>query len=187
MVPSTLVSSQNRIMTVRKILRIGDSRLRERSQAVVEVGSPALDALIVDMQDTMHAADGAGLAAIQIGVASRVMIFGFESNPRYPEVAPIPFTVLINPEYDVLDDDKTGGWEGCLSVPHMRGFVGRHARIRYRGQDQHGNAVTREADDFHARVFQHEFDHLEGILYPDLIEDPLKFGFWEELEASGVM
>jgi len=174
-------------MTVRKILRIGDKRLRQRSQPVTEFGSPALDDLIEGMQDTMHDADGAGLAAIQIAVASRVMIFGFDSNPRYPEVAPIPFTVLVNPEYEVLGDDKSGGWEGCLSVPGMRGFVRRHARIRYRGRDRAGKLIAREVDGFHARVFQHEFDHLEGILYPDLIEDPSKFGYLEELEASGVM
>lgn len=174
-------------MTVRTILRIGDSRLRVKSAPVTEFGTPALDQLIVDMLDTMHAADGAGLAAIQIGLPSRVMIFGFESNPRYPDVAPIPFTVLVNPEYDVIGDEIAGGWEGCLSVPEMRGFVRRHARIRYRGQDKDGGAVEREVDGFHARVFQHEFDHLEGILYPDLVDDPLKFGFWEELQASGVM
>ena len=153
----------------------------------MDFGTLALDELIVDMVDTMNAADGAGLAAIQIGVPSRVMIFGFESNARYPEVAPIPFTVLVNPEYDVLGEEKAGGWEGCLSVPDMRGFVRRNARIRYRGFDQNGAKIEREVDDFHARVFQHEFDHLEGILYPDLIDDPLKFGFWEELEASGQM
>ena len=174
-------------MAVRKILRIGDSRLRERSEPVDEFGTPALDELVRDMLDTMNSADGAGLAAIQIGVPSRVMIFGFESNPRYPDVGPIPFTVLVNPEYDVLNEEKTGAWEGCLSVPDMRGFVERHTRIRYRGFDQHGKAIKREVDDFHARVFQHEFDHLEGILYPDLVDDPLKFGFWEELEASAAV
>lgn len=174
-------------MAVRKILRIGDSRLREKSVPVDEFATPALDALLEDMLDTMQAADGAGLAAIQIGVPSRVMIFGFESNPRYPDVAPIPFTVLLNPEFDVVGDEKAGGWEGCLSVPDMRGFVTRHARIRYRGRDQHGKAIEREVDGFHARVFQHEFDHLEGILYPDLLDDPLQFGYWEELEASGLM
>jgi len=168
-------------------LRIGDSRLREKSKPVAEFGTAALDELVEDMLETMRAADGAGLAAIQIGVPSRIMIFGFESNPRYPDAAPVPFTVLINPDYDVLDEQKTGGWEGCLSVPDMRGFVQRYARIRYRGFDQHGRALEREVDGFHARVFQHEFDHLEGVLYPDLIDDPSRFGFWQELEASGVM
>jgi peptide deformylase len=174
-------------MTVRKILRIGDSRLRQKSEPVNEFATPELDELVRDMLDTMMAADGAGLAAIQIGVPKRVMIFGFESNPRYPDVGPIPFTVLVNPDLEILDAEMDGGWEGCLSVPDMRGFVQRHGRIRYHGFDQQGVEITREVDGFHARVFQHEFDHLEGILYPDLIDDPLKFGFWEELEASGLM
>jgi len=174
-------------MAVRKILRIGDSRLREKSEPVDAFATPELDELVRDMLDTMAAADGAGLAAIQIGVPRRVMIFGFDSNPRYPDVGPIPFTVLVNPDFHVLDAEMDGGWEGCLSVPEMRGFVQRHGRIRYHGFDQHGEEITREVDGFHARVFQHEFDHLEGILYPDLLDDPLKFGFWEELEASGLM
>jgi peptide deformylase len=174
-------------MAIRKILRIGDSRLREISAPVDQFGTPELDELVGDMLDTMTAADGAGLAAIQIGVPQRVMIFGFDSNPRYPDVGPIPFTVLVNPELHVLDAKMDGDWEGCLSVPDMRGFVQRHGKIRYHGFDQHGAEITREVDGFHARVFQHEFDHLEGILYPDLIDDPLKFGFWEELEASGLM
>lgn len=168
-------------------MRIGDSRLREQSEPVDELGTPELEGLVRDMLDTMTAADGAGLAAIQIGVPKRVMIFGFDANPRYPDVGPIPFTVLVNPEYHVLDAERTGGWEGCLSVPDMRGFVHRHGRIRYHGFDQHGDEISREVDGFHARVFQHEYDHLEGILYPDLIDDPLKFGFCEELEASGLM
>lgn len=174
-------------MTVRRILRIGDSRLRQISEPVAKFGTPELAALVVDMQDTMIDADGAGLAAIQIGVPSRVMIFGFESNERYPDAAAIPFTVLVNPEYEVLDDTQSGGWEGCLSVPDMRGYVRRHVAIRYRGRDPQGQPIAREVDGFHARVFQHEFDHLNGILYPDLIEDPLKFGFCDELEASGEM
>jgi peptide deformylase len=174
-------------MTVRNILRIGDSRLRVQSVPVTEFDTPVLDELIGDMQDTMQAADGAGLAAVQIGIPSRVMIFGIESNPRYPDVSPIPFTVLINPEYEALGEEKSAGWEGCLSVPGMRGYVRRHAVIRYRGLDQHGKVIEREADDFHARVFQHEFDHLEGVLYPDLLDDPLKFGYCEELQDSGLM
>lgn len=174
-------------MTVRKILRIGDSRLRQKSEPVGAFSTPELDELVRDMLDTMTAADGAGLAAVQIGVPRRVMIFGFESNPRYPDAAPIPFTVLVNPDFQVLDAEMIGDWEGCLSVPEMRGFVRRHDRIRYHGFDQHGEEITREVDGFHARVFQHEFDHLEGILYPDLLDDLLKFGFWEELESSGLM
>lgn len=166
---------------------MGDPVLRQVSEPVSEFGTPDLDALIADMLETMEAANGAGLAAVQIGVAKRIMIFGFESNTRYPDFGPIPFTVLINPELTPLDDEKVSGWEGCLSVPDMRGFVKRHARVRYRGFDQAGLEIEREVDGIHARVFQHEFDHLNGILYPDLIEDPLKFGFCAELEASGVM
>lgn len=174
-------------MPTRPILRLGDPALRQRSMEVTELNTPELHELIADMFATMEAADGAGLAAIQIGVPLRIMIFGFEENARYPDVESIPVTVLINPEYEVLDDAKTGGWEGCLSVPGMRGFVRRFSRIRYSGVDQFGNEISREADEFHARVFQHEFDHLEGVLYPDLIEDPLKFGFHEELSASGFL
>lgn len=174
-------------MPTRPILRLGDPALRQRSMEVTELNTPELHKLIADMFATMEAADGAGLAAIQIGVPLRIMIFGFEENARYPDVESIPVTVLINPEYEVLDDAKTGGWEGCLSVPGMRGFVRRFSRIRYSGVDQFGNEISREADEFHARVFQHEFDHLEGVLYPDLIEDPLKFGFHEELSASGLL
>jgi len=148
------------------------------------VDTPDIRDLIADMFDTMEAADGAGLAAIQIGVPLRVMIFGIEANARYPEVEPIPITVLVNPKSNVLDDTKNGGWEGCLSVPGMRGYVERFSRIRYSGIDQYGNLVEREVDGFHARVFQHEFDHLEGVLYPDLIKDPLKFGFEEELSLN---
>lgn len=149
-----------------------------------EFATPELHRLIDDMIETMEAADGAGLAAIQIGVPLRVMIFGFETNARYPDVAPIPFTVLVNPEYKVVDQQKSGGWEGCLSVPGMRGFVSRYAAIQYRGFDQLGNEVLRDVDGFHARVFQHEYDHLNGVLYPDLIEEHEKFGFCEELAAA---
>lgn len=170
-----------------EILRLGDPRLRQRSVDVTDLDSPDLHELVADMLETMTAADGAGLAAIQIGVPRRIMIFGFETNARYPDVGPIPLTVLINPDFEVLTEEKSGGWEGCLSVPGMRGFVRRYSRIRYKGVDQFGEHVEREADGFHARVFQHEFDHLEGILYPDLIADPLKFGFLDELEASGVL
>jgi len=174
-------------MALRPILRLGDPVLRQRSIEVADINTPELHELIADMFETMEAADGAGLAAIQIGVPLRIMIFGFEANARYPDVEPIPITVLINPEFTVLDEEKSGGWEGCLSVPGMRGYVQRFARIRYSGVDQFGNDISREADEFHARVFQHEFDHLEGVLYPDLIDDPLKFGFHDELAASGIL
>ena len=174
-------------MAIQRILRLGDPTLRQRSVEVKDSEFPGLQDLIVDMFETMEAADGAGLAAIQIGVPKRIMIFGFESNARYPDVGPIPLTVVINPELHVLTEEKTGGWEGCLSVPGMRGFVNRYSQIRYSGVDQSGERVEREVDGFHARVFQHEFDHLEGVLYPDLIADPLQFGFISELEASGVL
>ena len=174
-------------MAIRPILRLGDPVLRQRSMEVTELDTPELHELIADMFATMEAADGAGLAAIQIGVPLRIMIFGFEANARYPDVEPIPITVLINPEYSVLDEEKTGGWEGCLSVPGMRGYVRRYARIRYSGVVQFGKKFSRVADVFHARVFLLEFDHLEGELYPDLIDDPLKFGFNEELSESGVL
>lgn len=171
-------------MAVREILRLGNPRLRQKSASVQEFDTPGLHNLIDDMIETMEAADGAGLAAIQIGVPLRVMIFGFETNTRYPDVAPIPFTVLVNPDYTVIDEHKNGGWEGCLSVPGMRGFVRRFAAIQYRGFDQFGNEVQRDVDGFHARVFQHEYDHLNGVLYPDLIEEHEKFGFCEELVTA---
>ena len=138
------------------------------------------------MFDTMAAADGAGLAAPQIGVPKRVMIFGVDENPRYPDAETVPTTVLVNPEYEVLDESRTSGWEGCLSVPGMRGYVPRHRAIRYRGFDAQQGLIEREADGFHAVVFQHEFDHLDGILYPDRIEDRTRFGFEDELAEAGI-
>ena len=174
-------------MAVREILRLGDPRLRLVSEPVQAFDTPALHALIEDMFDTMAAADGAGLAAPQIAVPKRVMIFGVESNPRYPDVEPVPTTVLVNAGYEVLDDDRVSGWEGCLSVPGMRGYVPRYRRIRYRGFDQYGKPIEREADGFHAVVFQHEYDHLDGILYPDRIVEREKFGFEDELLAAGAL
>lgn len=174
-------------MAVRPILRIGDPRLRQVSEPVTDFATPELHALIQDMFDTMEAADGAGLAAPQIGVLQRVMIFGVEANPRYPDVEDVPMTVLINPEYDVVDSRHEGFWEGCLSVPGMRGYVERPAGIRYRGFDQFGKRLEREADGFHAIVFQHEYDHLDGVLYPDRLADPRRFGFIEELAAAELL
>ena len=140
-----------------------------------------MQALIADMEETMRAAHGAGLAAPQIGVPSRVVIFGSERNPRYPEAEVVPYTVLINPQlrprWGRLEED----WEGCLSVPGMRGMVPRHSRLRYRGFDQHGQPIERDVSGFHARVVQHEVDHLDGVLYPTRIRDLRKFGFIEEL------
>ena len=148
--------------------------------------TPELNALIEDMFDTMAAADGAGLAAPQIGVPLRVMIFGIEGNPRYPDAETVPTTVLINPEYTVRDEAIVSGWEGCLSVPGMRGYVPRFRAVDYKGVDQYGDPVERKADGFHAIVFQHEYDHLDGVLYPDRIVEHDKFGFEEELIAASL-
>lgn len=173
-------------MAVRPILRMGDPRLRQVSTPVEAFDTPELHDLIADMFETMEAADGAGLAAPQIGVPKRVMIFGVESNPRYPDAEPVPTTVLLNASYEVLDEAEVSGWEGCLSVPGMRGWVPRYRRIRYRGFDQYGEPIEREADGFHAVVFQHEYDHLDGVLYPDRIVEKEKFGFETELIEAGV-
>lgn len=170
-------------MATRQILRMGDPRLRQVAESVREFDTPQLHELIEDMFDTMDAADGAGLAATQIGVMQRVMIFGVESNPRYPEVEAVPTTVLINPEFTVIGEETVSGWEGCLSVPGMRGYVPRNKQVAYRGFDQYGEKIEREADGFHAIVFQHEYDHLDGILYPDRIIDRTKFGFEDELAS----
>jgi peptide deformylase len=166
---------------IRPILRMGDPRLLQVSQPVTGFDTPQLDALLADMFETMHAADGAGLAAPQIGVLLRVVIFGFEQNGRYPDAPPIPPTVLINPVIEPLTAEIEEGWEGCLSVPGLRGVVPRVARLRYSGFDAKGTAFTREAEGFHARVVQHECDHLDGILYPMRIRDFSRFGFTEEL------
>ncbi|MEM7500916.1 MAG: peptide deformylase [Pseudomonadota bacterium] len=171
-------------MAVRQVLRMGDPRLRQVSRPVEVFDTPELDALLADMRDTMAAYDGAGLAAPQIGEPVRVMIFGVESNPRYPDAEPVPMTTLINPEFEVLTDEHEAGWEGCLSVPGMRGVVARPNHIRYRGRDASGELIERDAAGFHARVFQHEFDHLDGILYPDRMTDFRYFGFVEELDAA---
>jgi len=171
-------------MTVHKVLRMGDPRLRQISDPVDAFDMSELHALVADMKETMDAYDGAGLAAPQIGVMQRVMIFGVDSNPRYPDAEPVPMTVLINPEFEVLDEEPEAGWEGCLSVPGMRGVVARPRKIRYRGFDELGMLIEREAEGFHSRVFQHEFDHLNGVLYPDRIEDTRLFGFNEELVAA---
>lgn len=166
---------------IHSILRMGDPRLLRVSRPVEAFDTPALHALIEDMFETMQAAQGAGLAAPQIGIDERIVIFGFGSNARYPDAAPVPETVLINPEITLLTDQLEQGWEGCLSVPGMRGMVPRVTRLRYRGFDQFGEPFEREAEGFHARVVQHECDHLDGILYPMRILDFRLFGFVEEL------
>jgi peptide deformylase len=166
---------------IRDVLKMGDSRLHARASPVTEFDTPALRALLQDMRDTMASLDGAGLAAPQIGVGLRVVIFGVERNPRYPEVEPVPETVLINPVLSALSDAMEAGWEGCLSVPGLRGWVPRHHRIHYRGLDERGQAIERTVEGFHARVVQHECDHLDGILYPMRIRDFTRFGFIEAL------
>jgi peptide deformylase len=164
-------------MTVREILKMGDPRLLRIAQPVQAFGTPELHALIADLFDTMHAAEGAGLAAPQIGVGLAVVIFGFRSNERYPDAPPVPETVLINPTITPLGDAEEEGWEGCLSVPGLRGVVPRWARIRYSGFDPQGQRTEREADGFHARVVQHECDHLVGKLYPMRVRDFSRFGY----------
>lgn len=168
-------------MALRPVLRLGDPRLLRVSRRVETLDTPELHALIGDMQDTMRALNGAGLAAPQIGVDLQVIIFGVDTNPRYPEAEPVPHTVLVNPELEPLSEDIEEGWEGCLSVPGMRGLVPRYRRLWYRGVDQFGAPIDRKVEAFHARVVQHEVDHLLGILYPMRIEDLRNFGFSEEL------
>jgi len=172
-------------MAIRPVLRLGDPRLFQVASEVSEFNHPELDNLINDMFDTMEDADGAGLAAPQIGIGLRIAIFGFDINSRYPDHDTIPKTILINPKIITLSDEKEDDWEGCLSVPGMRGVVSRYRHIRYSGFDASGTAIDVEAKDFHARVVQHECDHLDGIIYTQRLADPLKFGFTDELLASG--
>jgi peptide deformylase len=175
-------------MAVREILKMGDDRLLRVAQPVRDFDTPELRALIDDMFDTMHAANGAGLAAPQIGVDLQLVIFGFAHNVRYPEAPEVPRTVLINPLIVPLSDEQEIGWEGCLSVPGLRGKVPRFARIRYSGVDPQGQPIDREADGFHARVVQHECDHLIGRLYPTRMTDLTQLGYtsvlFPDLDAS---
>jgi peptide deformylase len=164
-------------MTVHQILKMGDPRLLRVAQPVLAFDTQVLRTLVADMFETMAAANGAGLAAPQIGVDLQLVIFGFERNLRYPQAAPVPPTVLINPQIENLADEQEDGWEGCLSVPGLRGQVPRFTRIRYRGFDASGVAFERDADGFHARVVQHECDHLIGRLYPTRMRDLTKLGF----------
>ncbi|HEU4460629.1 MAG TPA: peptide deformylase [Methylibium sp.] len=168
-------------MAVRPILKMGDARLLRVAQPVRAFDTPELHALVADLFDTMEAANGAGLAAPQIGVDLQVVIFGFTRNGRYPEAPPVPRTVLVNPLITPLADEEEEGWEGCLSVPGLRGVVPRWRRIRYAGFDARGQAIDRDAEGFHARVVQHECDHLIGKLYPMRVRDFSRFGFTEVL------
>ncbi|HXZ47638.1 MAG TPA: peptide deformylase [Usitatibacter sp.] len=168
-------------MAVREVLRMGHPVLRARAAPVESFGTPELLELVADMKDTMAAKNGAGLAAPQIGVGRRVVIFGVTRNPRYPDAEEVPFTVLVNPKIVLLTREVEEGWEGCLSVPGLRGLVPRYTKLRYSGFDEHGRPLEREAAGFHARVVQHECDHLDGILYPQRMTDLGKLGFNEEL------
>lgn len=172
-------------MTARNVLRMGHPILQEPCADVTQFNTTELDNLIQDLFDTMRKEDGAGIAAPQIGVLKRVVIFGVEKeNPRYPGRGPVPTTVLVNPVITPVGADMEDGWEGCLSVPGMRGLVPRYRKIRYRGYDEKGELIEREAEGFHARVVQHECDHLDGILYPYRIKDITQFGFKEELQSK---
>ena len=168
-------------MPIRSVLRMGDERLLRVAEKVRDFDTPQLHALLADMRDTMQALNGAGLAAPQIGVNLRVVIFGVNHNARYPDAEVVPQTVLINPVITPLDEVMKEDWEGCLSVPGLRGLVPRFLHIRYQGQDECGALIDRSVSGFHARVVQHECDHLDGILYPMRIQDMTKFGYTEEL------
>ncbi|SEM77964.1 peptide deformylase [Nitrosomonas marina] len=168
-------------MTIKQVLKMGDPKLLEVANAVEQFNTSALDKLIQDMKDTMNSLDGAGLAAPQIGVGLQVVIFGFKENQRYPDSDEIPFTVLVNPHLTPLSDEMEEGWEGCLSVPGLRGKVPRYTHLRYQGFDQYGQVIDRQVESFHARVVQHECDHLQGILYPMRIRDFRTFGYTEVL------
>lgn len=163
---------------------MGEPLLLQQAQPIVAFDTPELHALIQDMQDTMQAMNGAGIAAPQIGVSLQVVIFGVGSNPRYPDAEQVPYTVLINPTLNLIGDEMEDGWEGCLSVPGMRGVVPRNTRLHYTGFDQFGNTIDRLVSGFHARVVQHECDHLQGILYPMRIKDLSQFGYTDVLFAG---
>lgn len=171
-------------MPARSVRRMGDPQLLEVSAPVGQFDTSKLHALVADMIDTMRELNGAGLAAPQIGVQLRVVIFGFDENPRYPEAEAVPFTVLINPKLTPIGEEMDDDWEGCLSVPGLRGLVPRFTQLRYEGYDAAGNTIDRVVRGFHSRVVQHEVDHLDGILYPQRIRDLSQFGFMEELEAA---
>jgi peptide deformylase len=167
-------------MTVRRVLKMGEPLLQTVAAPVTRFDAELL-ALIADMDDTMRALSGAGIAAPQIGVSVRVVIFELKDNPRYPQITPVPYTVLVNPLVTPLSAEQDEGWEGCLSVPGMRGLVPRYRRLRYRGFDQHGAPIDRTVEGFHARVVQHEVDHLDGVLFPQRVRDLRDFGFEDAL------
>lgn len=168
-------------MAVQEVIKMGHPLLLVRAEEVESFDTPELKQLVSDMKETMAARNGAGLAAPQIAVSQRVVIFGVSDNPRYPDADSVPETILINPEISIIGTERDSAWEGCLSIPHMRGLVPRYTSIRYRGYDEKGKLIEREAHGFHARVVQHEVDHLDGVLYPQRIEDMRNFGFEEAL------
>lgn len=168
-------------MAIRPILKMGEPLLRIQAAPVTEFDTPALHELLTDMFDTMHASGGIGIAAPQIGISLQVVVFGFEMSERYPEAPAVPRTILINPVLTPLSEEMEEGWEGCLSVPGLRGSVPRYTRLRYQGFDEKGQPIDRVAEGFHARVVQHECDHLAGILYPQRIRDLQKFGYTDVL------
>lgn len=168
-------------MAVLPILKMGDPLLFQVAEPVREFNSPELDGLVADLVETMASAGGVGIAAPQVGVSRQVVIFGFEKSSRYPEAPPVPMTVLINPVITPLTAEEEEGWEGCLSVPGLRGVVPRWTKIRYQGFDPHGQAIDRTVEGFHARVVQHECDHLMGKLFPMRVRDFTRFGFTEVL------
>lgn len=170
-------------MTIQTVVKMGNQQLASSSIAITDFNNESLKNIIADMHDTMQAKGGVGIAAPQIGHNVRIIMFGFESNPRYSNEKPVPFTVLMNPVIEILSDELVDGWEGCLSVPGLRGLVPRHKKIRYQGYDLEGQLITRVAEDFHARVVQHECDHLDGILFPRRINDFQFFGFEDELKT----
>jgi peptide deformylase len=174
-------------VAVRRVLKMGDPVLLQQAAPVTEFGTAELRQLLIDMHDTMEALNGAGLAAPQIGVSQQVVIFGVARNPRYPDAEEVPYTILLNPVLEPVDDEMEEGWEGCLSVPGMRGLVPRYKRLRYRGFDPEGNPIDRTVSNFHARVVQHEVDHLNGVLYPMRIKDLRNFGFNEALFSGQVI
>lgn len=174
-------------MPSKNVLKIGTPSLFEKSKPVTEFSCANLYNLIQDLTDTMKEHGGAGIAAPQIGCNLRIIIFGFDFNPRYPNEKPVPFTVLINPEIELLTDQKIEAWEGCLSVPGMRGMVPRYTNIKYKGYDAEGKIIERIVDGFHSRVFQHEYDHIEGILFPQQIIDMKNFGFEDELRKNSIL
>ena len=168
-------------MAIRKVLKMGDPVLLQMAEPITKFDSPELHELLNDMRETMEAMNGAGIAAPQIGVSKQMVIFGFERNARYPDAEAVPYTVLINPKLEFIGDEMEDGWEGCLSVPGMRGVVPRYKLLRYRGVDEKGQPIDRSVSDFHARVVQHECDHLIGKLYPMRIKDFSQFGYVDTL------